>query len=91
MSGFLLAIGVSAFLTLVSGMFIWYSRQISGPSSVNIIQTGMFVKFMLGACITFFVINEVNVNPYIFGMTFGIYVCTAFPVVAYMMVKNDFK
>ena len=89
MSGFLLALGVCGFLTFISGGFIWYARQIPGPASVAIIQTGMFVKFMLGATLSLLVIKLATVNITVFGLTVGIYSCMAFPVVAFFMVKND--
>lgn len=90
MSGFLLAIGVNIFLTLISGGFIWYSRQIPGPASLAIVQAGMFVKLMLGGTIALAVIKLTNVNVIAFGMTMGVYACVAFPIIAYLMVKNDF-
>ena len=90
MSGFLVALGVCFFLTFISGGFIWYARQIPGPASVAIIQTGMFVKFMLGAAFSLLVIKFAAVNVTVFGLTVGIYSCMAFPIVAYFMVRNDF-
>jgi hypothetical protein len=89
MNGFLLALGACFFLTFISGGFIWYARQISGPASVAIIQTGMFVKFMLGASISLLVIKFAAVNVTVFGLTVGIYSCVAFPIVAFFMVKKD--
>ncbi len=91
MDGFLLALGVNAFLTFISGGFIWYAKRIPGIASITIVQTGMFVKFMLGASITLAVIKLTDVNVVAFGMTVGVFACMAFPVIAYQMVKDDFN
>ena len=91
MDGFLVGLAVCLFLTFVSGGFIWYARQIPGVASVSIIQTGMFSKFMLGVAISLAVIKLTTINVIAFGLTVGIYSCMAFPIIAYLMVKNDFS
>ena len=45
---------------------------------------------MLGGTIALAVIKLTNVNVIAFGMTMGVYACVAFPIIAYLMVKNDF-
>jgi len=91
MDGFLVGLGVCLFLTFISGGFIWYSRQISGVASVTIIQAGMFAKLMLGITLSLVVFKFTTVNALTFGLTVGIYSCMVFPIIAYLIVKNDFK
>ena len=57
--------------------------------AIGVIQLGMFVKFMLGVGISTIVIKFMPVNVIIFAMTVGLYVCIAFPIMAFLMVKND--
>ena len=89
MSGFGVGVALCALLTLINVGFIWYSKQVSGPTSVSVIQLGMFVKFMLGVGVSTIVIKFMPVNVIIFAMTVGLYVCIAFPIMAFLMVKND--
>jgi len=89
MSGFGVGVALCVLLTLVNVGFIWYSKQIPGPTSVSVIQLGMFVKFVLGAGVSTLVIKFMPVNGIIFAITVGLYVCIAFPVMAFLMVKND--
>ena len=89
MGGFGVGVALCALLTLVNVGFIWYSKQMPGPTSVSVIQLGMFVKFVLGAGVSTLVIKFMPVNGIIFAITVGLYVCIAFPVMAFLMVKND--
>lgn len=89
MSGFGVGIALCALLTLINAGFIWYSKRVPGPMAIGVIQLGMFVKFMLGVGISTIVIKFMPVNVIIFAMTVGLYVCIAFPVMAFFMVKND--
>lgn len=89
MSGFGIGVALCALLTLVNIGFIWYSKQVPGPTSINVVQLGMLVKFVLGAGISAIIIKYAVVNVIIFGLTVGLYVCIAFPVMAFFMVKND--
>jgi len=91
MSGFLVGLGVSLFLTFINLAFIWYSKRISGASAVAIIQAGMLVKFMLGAIISFCIIKLVDINLWAYALTLGMFVCIAFPVTAYVMTENNEK
>lgn len=89
MSGFLLGIAVSIFLTLINVAFIWYSKQISGPSALAITQAGMLVKFMLGVIMTFCIIKLTeDINLWAYALVLGIFVCISFPVSAYMMTRD---
>ena len=80
MGGFLVGLGVSLFLTFVNIAFIWYSKRI--------IQAGMLVKFMLGAIISFCIIKLVDINLWAYALTLGMFVCTSFPVTAYIMTNE---
>ncbi len=88
MSGFLTGLGVSLFLTFINTAFIWYSKRISGASSLVIIQAGMLVKFMLGVIISFCIIKLVDINLWAYALTLGMFVCTSFPVTAYIMTQK---
>jgi len=90
MSGFGVGVALCALLTLINIGFIWYSKRVPGPMAIGVIQLGMFVKFMLGVGVSTIVIKFVPVNAIIFAMTVGLYVCVAFPVMAFLAVKNDF-
>ena len=48
MSGFGVGAALCALLTLINIGFIWYSKRVSGPMAVSVIQLGMFVKFIFG-------------------------------------------
>jgi hypothetical protein len=89
MSGFILGIVVSIFLTLVNVAFIWYSKRISGPSAFALMQAGMLVKFMLGVIMTFCIIKLTDdINLWAYALVLGIFVCISFPVSAYIMTRN---
>ncbi len=89
MSGFWIGVALCALLTFINAGFIWYSKQVNGPTAINVIQLGMFVKFILGAGISTIVLKFMSINGVIFAMTVGLYVCIAFPIMAFFMVKND--
>lgn len=90
MSGFIAGLVVSLILTSVGVLSILYSKTISGPSSVAIIQAGMLVKLMLAAICTLTLIklSPYDVNLFTYAVTLGLYACVAFPVIAYLMVKR---
>lgn len=88
MSGFLTGLGVSLFLTFINVAFIWYSKRISGASAIAIVQAGMLVKFMLGAIISFCIIKLIDINLWAYALTLGVFVCTSFPITAYIMTQK---
>jgi|TARA_R110000796_G_scaffold249713_1_gene377821 hypothetical protein len=89
MNGFLIGLGVSLFLTFINAAFIWYSKRISGASSLVIIQAGMLVKFMLGVIISFCIIKLFkDINLWAYTLTLGMFVCTSFPITAYIMTQK---
>jgi hypothetical protein len=90
MSGFIAGLVVSLILTSVGVLSILYSKTISGPSAVAIIQAGMLVKLMLaGICtMTLIKLSPYDVDLFGYAITLGLYACVAFPVIAYLMVKQ---
>jgi hypothetical protein len=91
MSGFIAGLVVSLILTIVGILSIFYSKTISGPSSVAIIQAGMLVKLMLAGIFTLALIklSPYNIDLFGYAITLGLYSCIAFPVIAYLIVKNE--
>ena len=91
MSGFITGLVVSLILTSVGVLSILYSKTISGPSSVAIIQAGMLVKLMLaGICtLTLIKLSPYDVDLFGYAVTLGLYSCVAFPVIAYLIVKHQ--
>ena len=61
MSGFIAGLVVSLILTSVGVLSILYSKTISGPASVAIIQAGMLVKLMLAGICT---MTLIKLSPY---------------------------
>jgi hypothetical protein len=90
MSGFIAGLVVSLILTSVGVLSILYSKTISGPASVAIIQAGMLVKLMLAGICTMALIklSPYDVDLFGYAVTLGLYSCVAFPVIAYLMVKQ---
>jgi len=91
MSGFIAGLVVSLILTSVGVLSILYSKTISGPSSVAIIQAGMLVKLMLaGICtLTLIKLSPYDVDLFGYAVTLGLYSCVAFPVIAYLIIKHQ--
>ena len=91
MTGFLLGLGVSIFLTLISVGCIWFARRLEGATSIGIIQGGMLMKLILGGTLSLAIIKFANVNHWAYALTVGCFVCLAMPVIAFYLVKSDFR
>jgi len=89
MMGFILGLGVSAILSIITIGAIWFARQIHGIASISIIQGGMLVKLMLGGSLTMLVIEFTNVDLLHYTLILGIYACAGLPLLSYHMVKQD--
>jgi len=85
-----MGLAVSAFLTMITVGSIWLARRLQGAASMGVIQGSMLAKMALGGILSVAVIKFIDVNPWAYGLTVGFYVCSAMPVIAYLMVKSDF-
>ena len=86
-TGIFTGLGVCAFITAIAVVWILLANGMPGAASVSAIQTAMFSKLMLGAIISAAIFKLTEVDPVSYGMTVGIYSCTAFPLVAYMFAR----
>lgn len=80
-----------AFITAIAVVWILLANKMPGTASISAIQTAMFSKLMLGAILSAAIFKLTDINPVAYGMTVGIYSCTAFPIVAYVIAKKDMK
>jgi len=90
MGGFLLGLGVAAFLSLITVACIWFSRKIPGMASISIVQAGILIKVMMGSILSMAVFKFTDPTYHnSYTITLGIYVCSILPLLSYFMVKKD--
>jgi hypothetical protein len=91
MSGLIAGLIVCTILTIIGVGFICYAKNIEGISSIYFIQTGMFLKLVLGCIFTLIIVKLVpyKVDLWSYAMTLGIYGCVIYPLIAFLMVRKD--